>query len=56
MDAELWIGNAYLTGKFMEFSPSAALPWLRRAAEQGHEKALPLIKEALVKLRGKMNP
>lgn len=56
MDAELWIGNAYLTGKFMEFSPSAALPWLRRAAEQGHEKALPLLKEALVKLRGKGNP
>jgi TPR repeat protein len=55
-DAELWMGKAYLTGKYMEFSPSDALPWLRRAAEQGNEQALPLIREALLKLAGRSSP
>jgi TPR repeat protein len=53
-DAELWIGKAYLTGRYLELSPANALPWLRRAAEQGKEQAVPLIKDALLKLRAKI--
>lgn len=46
-EAELWIGRAYMEGRFLPWSKQMALPWLRRAAVQGDEEALKLIQEAL---------
>lgn len=46
-EAELWIGKAYLEGRFLPKSKKEALPWLRRAAEQGSQEALKLITDAV---------
>lgn len=46
-EAELWIGKAYFEGRFLPESKKEALPWLRRAAEQGSQEALKLIMAAV---------
>lgn len=46
-EAELWIGRAYIEGRFLPQSKQMALPWLRRAAVQGNQDALKLMKEAV---------
>jgi TPR repeat protein len=46
-EAELWIGKAYLAGRFLPESKKDALPWLRRAAEQGSQEALELIMDVV---------
>jgi TPR repeat protein len=46
-EAELWIGKAYLAGRFLPESKKDALPWLRRAAEQGSQEALELMMDVV---------
>jgi TPR repeat protein len=52
VNAAYWLGRSYMEGTLDEPDPGAALPWVRRAADEGMPDAIALLGDMVLKGKG----